>query len=107
MKIFIKITFFYFKMEEIEKLYICENTSYHIGDIMTNLTLSIPDELHKKMKKHSEIRWSEVVRKIISEKIEHLEMMDRLTKESKLNNKDIELISKKINSNVAKQLGLK
>jgi predicted CopG family antitoxin len=94
-------------MEKIDKFYICENTSFHLGDIMTNLTLSIPDELHKKMKKHSEIRWSEVVRKIITEKIEHLEIMDRLTKNSKLKNEDIELISKNINSNVAKQLGLK
>ena len=40
---------------------------------MTNITLSIPDELYKKMKKYSEIKWSEVIRKAISEYIERIE----------------------------------
>ena len=40
---------------------------------MPNVTLAIPEDLHNKMKNHSEIRWSEVVRKSISEKIEDLE----------------------------------
>ena len=39
---------------------------------MTNITLAIPEDLHTKMKQHSEIRWSEVVRKTISQKIEDL-----------------------------------
>jgi len=29
---------------------------------MTNMTLSVPEELYKIMKKHSEIKWSEVAR---------------------------------------------
>lgn len=74
---------------------------------MTNMTLSIPEDLHKKMKKHSEIRWSEVVRKTISQKIEKLELMDKLSKKSKLTEKDVDEISKKVDSNVAKKLGLK
>ena len=35
---------------------------------MPNITLAIPEDLHTKMKEHSEIRWSEVVRKSISSK---------------------------------------
>ena len=74
---------------------------------MTNVTLAIPKDLHTKMKRHSEIRWSEVIRKTISEKIDELEMMDKLSGKSKLTKKDIEVLSRKIDSNVAHRLGLK
>ena len=40
---------------------------------MTNITLSIPDEVYVKMKIHKEIRWSEVVRRAITEYMERLE----------------------------------
>ena len=36
---------------------------------MANITLAVPDELHKKMKKMSDIRWSEVARRAIERKI--------------------------------------
>lgn len=39
---------------------------------MANITLSIPDEIRKLMKKYPEIKWSEVVRRAI------LEYLDRL-----------------------------
>ena len=34
-----------------------------------NLTLSIPDELHEKMRKMSDVRWSEVARRAIERRI--------------------------------------
>ena len=71
---------------------------------MPNVTLSIPEGLHEKMKKHSEIRWSEVVRKSISEKIEDLELMGKLTKRSKLTPTDVDEIAHKINRNVFEEL---
>ncbi len=40
---------------------------------MTNITLSIPDEVHKKMKMHREIRWSEVVRRAVIDFMRKLE----------------------------------
>ena len=40
---------------------------------MTNITLSIDDNVYRKMKKYSEVRWSEFVRKIIENRIEELE----------------------------------
>lgn len=63
---------------------------------MTNITLSIPEELHKKMKKLSEIRWSEIARRAIQERIEDLEVMNKIASKSKLTKKDVEEISKKI-----------
>ena len=71
---------------------------------MPNVTLSIPEKLHEKMKKHSEIRWSEVVRKSITDKIGDLEFMDRLTKRSKLTQADVDEISHKIDRDVFKEL---
>ena len=73
---------------------------------MTNITLAIPNDLHARMKLHSEIRWSEVVRKSITNKIDTLEIMDRLASKSKLTKKDIEQLSAKIDDSVAKKLGL-
>ena len=74
---------------------------------MPNVTLSIPKDLHLKMKTYSEIRWSEVVRKTISDKIETLDLMDKLTSKSKLTEKDVTLIANKVDSGVARKLGLR
>ncbi|MCA9459226.1 MAG: hypothetical protein KC550_01620 [Nanoarchaeota archaeon] len=43
---------------------------------MTNITLSIRDDIYEKMKQHSEIKWSEFVRKAIEERIERLEEIE-------------------------------
>jgi len=40
---------------------------------MPNITLSVPDEIYRKMKKYSEIKWSEVVRKAIVVYLKKLE----------------------------------
>ncbi len=71
---------------------------------MPNVTLAIPEELHEKMKKHSEIRWSEVVRKTITEKIEDMEMMEKLVSKSRLTKNDVEELAHKINGEVFKEL---
>ncbi len=74
---------------------------------MANMTLAIPDELQEKLREHAEIRWSEVARQALEKKVADIEMMDRLTSNSKLTKKDVEEISAKINKAVAKKLGLK
>ncbi|HLD33213.1 MAG TPA: hypothetical protein VJB66_00710 [Candidatus Nanoarchaeia archaeon] len=73
---------------------------------MGNMTLALPDELQEKMRKHSEIRWSEVVRKSIAQRIELLEMIDKIAKKSKLTQKDVDEISRKIKREVAREHGL-
>ena len=71
---------------------------------MPNVTLAITEELHEKMKKRSEIRWSEVVRKTITEKIEDMEMMEKLVSKSRLTKNDVEELAHKINGEVFKEL---
>lgn len=44
---------------------------------MTNITLSIEDTVYKKMRKHSEIKWSEFVRKEIKKRLDDLENLEK------------------------------
>ena len=41
--------------------------------VMPNITLSIPEDVYRRMKKYREVRWSEVVRKAIMEYLRRLE----------------------------------
>ena len=43
---------------------------------MVNITVSIPPELCKRMKKHSEVKWSEVVRKALANYIDRLDIVE-------------------------------
>ncbi len=70
---------------------------------MTNMTLSIPEELHKKMKQMSEVKWSEIARRAIEERINDLEIMNKIASKSKLTKKDVEEIGKKIKRAAAKK----
>ena len=67
------------------------------------MTLSIPKELHEKMKSFSEIKWSEIARRAIEQRINDLEVMDQIASKSKLTKKDVEIISKKIKRRAAKK----
>ncbi len=63
---------------------------------MTNITLSIDDNVYRKMRKYSEVRWSDFVRKIIKKRIEELELLDKsASKESILTMLASEKILKK------------
>jgi len=55
---------------------------------MASLTLSIPNEIKKKMADFKYINWSEIARTAILEKIEVLEKMDRLLTQSRLSEKE-------------------
>lgn len=63
---------------------------------MPNITLSIPKEIHEVMKKHREIRWSEIARRSVIEEVEKLKVMDKIASKSKLTMKDIEEINEKV-----------
>ena len=55
---------------------------------MANVTLAVPEELRRIMRGHPEIKWSEVARQAMWEYAKKLEMMDEVTKKSKLSEKD-------------------
>lgn len=72
--------------------------------LMANITLSVPDGLKKKMEKYPEIKWSQVARKAIEDKIKDMELLDKLTEKSKLTKKDAEEISKIIKEELSKKV---
>ena len=63
---------------------------------MTNLTLSIPDDLKAKMSHFPEINWSEVARQAILEKTRILEHMRQLLSKSKLTEADAMTIGRDV-----------
>lgn len=48
---------------------------------MTNMTMAIPDVMHAKMKKYSDIKWTEVARQALEKKLNELEADDKAWKE--------------------------
>ncbi|MBS3066274.1 hypothetical protein J4205_00475 [Candidatus Pacearchaeota archaeon] len=71
---------------------------------MVNMTLAIPDELAKRMKTFSEIRWSEVARQALEKRVNDLEIMNNIASKSKLTQKDVDEISKRIKRSSASKL---
>jgi hypothetical protein len=43
---------------------------------MVNITISVPEELYSKMKRYSEVKWSEVIRKALADYIGRLEIVE-------------------------------
>ena len=70
---------------------------------MTNLTLSVPDDLYEEMKKHPEIRWSEVARQALVKKLDDLRRLDALLSGSKLTDEDVENVAKSVKEGVWKK----
>jgi hypothetical protein len=67
------------------------------------MTLSIPEKLHRIMKKHSEIKWSEVARQAMWEKAKDLELLDKITSKSTLNMEDVMELDKIIKRGMFKR----
>ena len=70
---------------------------------MGNITLSIPEEVHRQMKRFSEVRWSEVARQAIVSKIETLMLAEKLAKKSRLTEEDVLDFSRKLKSAATKR----
>ena len=73
---------------------------------MTNMTLAVPEDLHEIMKKHNQIKWSEVARQALWDHARKLELMDKLLAKSKLREEDALEIGRKINKGIARRHGL-
>jgi len=71
---------------------------------MANITVSVDDDLKQAMDRHPEINWSEVARQAFQEKLEELELMEKIASKSQLTEEDVEELSEKINEDVAERL---
>lgn len=67
-----------------------------------NLTVTIEDPLWAEMKKHQDIRWSQVMKEAAREKLKALAVLEKLMKKSKLSEQEIEnfaiTLGKKVNA---------
>ena len=62
------------------------------GPVRMRHPLAVPEELRRKMRAHPEIKWSEVVRRVLAQRIRDLERMEVLTRRSTLRAEDIDEI---------------
>jgi len=51
---------------------------------MTNITLSIEESVYEKMKKYSEMKWSEFVRKAIQKRVNELDILEESKEEESI-----------------------
>ena len=69
---------------------------------MANVCVSIPEEMSRKLKMFETVNWSAVARQAFAKELSKLELMDKFTSKSKATDEDIEALSKKLKSGMAK-----
>ena len=70
---------------------------------MTNVTLAVPKELHKEMRRHPEIKWSEVARQAFQREVERIHLFDRLLARSELTESDAVTLGRRIRRAAARK----
>ncbi len=71
---------------------------------MPNMTLSISDDLHKIVKQHNEIKWSEIARRAMWEQAKRVQLMDKLTENSEFTEEDVAFLDHKVKERLLKRL---
>ena len=70
---------------------------------MANMTLSVPQELHREMIVHSEIKWSDIARQAFEKKVRELHWMDEVLEKSRFTENDAERVGHKVKSAIMKR----
>ena len=70
---------------------------------MVSITLSVPEELKRKMNAFQDINWSAVAREAIRKKISLLEQFREFTKESTLTAEEARDLGRKVNQSLRKK----
>ena len=72
------------------------------GDVMPNMTLSLPEDVYKIVKAHNEVRWSEIARRAIEDYAKKITLLNAMTRESELTEDDIMALDKKAKAGILK-----
>ncbi len=67
---------------------------------MPNMTFSVPDELHREMRRHRDVKWPEIARRAIARELNRLHVYDRLLSQSKLSEADSVELGRRIRRRV-------
>ena len=70
---------------------------------MVNVTFAVPEELHEIMRRHPEIKWSEIARKAMWEYAQKLELMEKIVSNSRLSEKDVLELDKKVKAEMSEK----
>lgn len=68
------------------------------------MTLTVPKEMYKEMKKHKELKWSDIARQAFQKRLLEIKMVDRMLSKSKLTENDAEIIGHKIKHEIRSRL---
>ncbi len=74
---------------------------------MTNVSVSVNEEIREKMLQFRFVNWSEVARQAFAKKISELEFLEKFTSDSDITEKDALRLGAKVNQNLAKRLSKK
>jgi len=70
---------------------------------VVNVTFAVPEELHEIMRRHPEIKWSEIARKAMWEYAQKLELMEKIVSDSRLSKKDVLELDKKVKAEMSEK----
>jgi hypothetical protein len=70
---------------------------------VVNVTFAVPEELHEIMRRHPEIKWSEIARKAMWEYAQKLELMEKIVSDSRLSEKDVSELDKKVKAEMSEK----
>ncbi len=70
---------------------------------MTNITVTVPEDLKLELQKHDEVNWSAVIRKAMQEHLRKLHIADAIASKSKLTKKDVLELDNIIKKGIAKK----
>ncbi len=70
---------------------------------MPNVTLAVPEELHRIMKKHPEIKWTEIARTAMKQYAARLEVIEDITSQGKLSEQDALEIGDSVKRDLARR----
>jgi hypothetical protein len=70
---------------------------------MPNVTLAVPEELHREMRSHPEIKWATVIRAALRREVTRLHLYDRLLAQSQMTEKDAVRLGREIRRAAARR----
>ena len=69
---------------------------------MASFTLSFPEGVLKRMRKHSEVRWSEIAREAVIQQLDEWERAEKIASKSRLTEKDVEELAAAVDRDMAR-----
>ncbi|MDE1825694.1 MAG: hypothetical protein KGH61_01370 [Candidatus Micrarchaeota archaeon] len=70
---------------------------------MPNITLTVSKEMYRDMKKHRELKWSDIARQAFQKRLYEIKLMDKLLSNSEMTEDDAEIIGHKIKKELWKR----